>query len=176
MISAILFHSIIHSKYVKMFHTYILKTYLWRIYSSTEAVFTCSFFLYELLLLQIWSVTTGALLDTLSGSDSPVTSVLLYHGFVLSASKAAASVRLWSLKYDPRHKPTATIPAGCAHVAVTEDADRVFYVRQQSQTTVLSWNNNTGHCKERDVHVCAPVCTCLFNSTTLSSMVHVQVM
>ncbi|KAF3835780.1 hypothetical protein F7725_028338 [Dissostichus mawsoni] len=95
-------------------------------------------------LIRIWSVTTGALLDTLSGSDSPVTSVLLYHGFVLSASKAAASVRLWSLKYDPRHKPTATIPAGCAHVAVTEDADRVFYVRQQSQTTVLSWNNNTG--------------------------------
>ncbi|XP_033996817.1 NACHT domain- and WD repeat-containing protein 1 [Trematomus bernacchii] len=99
-------------------------------------------------LIRIWSVTTGALLDTLSGSDSPVTSVLLYHGFVLSASKAAASVRLWSLKYDPRHKPTATIPAGCAHVAVTEDADRVFYVRQQSQTTVLSWNNNTGSLSE----------------------------
>ncbi|KAJ4943268.1 hypothetical protein JOQ06_005772 [Pogonophryne albipinna] len=99
-------------------------------------------------LIRIWSVTTGALLDTLSGSDSPVTSVLLYHGFVLSASKAAASVRLWSLKYDPRHKPTVTIPAGCAHVAVTEDADRVFYVRQQSQTTVLSWNNNTGSLSE----------------------------
>ncbi|KAK5869245.1 hypothetical protein PBY51_023979 [Eleginops maclovinus] len=95
-------------------------------------------------LIRIWSVTTGALLDTLSGSDSPVNSVVLYHGFVLSASKTAAGVHLWSLKYDPRHKPTATIPASCAHVAVTEDADRVFYVRQQSSTSVLSWNNNTG--------------------------------
>ncbi|XP_054451988.1 NACHT domain- and WD repeat-containing protein 1, partial [Anoplopoma fimbria] len=108
-------------------------------------------------LIRIWSVTTGALLDTLCGSDSPVTSVVLYHGFVVSASTAAASIHLWSLKYDTRHKPTAHIPAGCAHVAVTKDADRVFYVRQQSQTEVISWNNNTGSLSER-LAVSAEVC------------------
>lgn len=98
-------------------------------------------------LCQIWSVTTGALLDTLCGSDAPVTFVLLYNGFVVSASTAAACVHLWSLeKYDTRHKPTAHIPAGCAHVALAKDADRVFYVRQQSQTEVISWNNLTGRC------------------------------
>jgi len=107
---------------------------------------------------QIWSVTTGALLDTLCGSNSPVTSVVLYHGFVVSASTDAASVHLWNLKYDTRHKPTVHIPTGCAHVAVTKDADRIFYVRHQSQTEVISWNNNTGHfwCKAR-----AQSCTCL---------------
>ncbi|XP_023254066.1 transcriptional repressor TUP1-like, partial [Seriola lalandi dorsalis] len=35
-------------------------------------------------LIRIWSVTTGALLDTLCGSDAPVTSVVLYKGFVVS--------------------------------------------------------------------------------------------
>ncbi|XP_039667435.1 NACHT domain- and WD repeat-containing protein 1 [Perca fluviatilis] len=94
-------------------------------------------------LIRIWSVTTGALLDTLCGSDTPVTSVLLYNRFVVSASTDATSVHLWNLNYDTRHKPTAHVPAGCAHVAVTKDADRVFYVRQQSQTEVISWNNNT---------------------------------
>ncbi|XP_068447786.1 NACHT domain- and WD repeat-containing protein 1 [Clinocottus analis] len=108
-------------------------------------------------LIRIWSVTTGALLDTLCGSDSPVTSVLLYHGFVVSASTAASSVHLWNLKYDTRHKPIVHIPAGCAHVVVTKDADRVFYVRQQSQTEVLSWNNNTGSISER-LPVSAEVC------------------
>ncbi|XP_031731172.1 NACHT domain- and WD repeat-containing protein 1 [Anarrhichthys ocellatus] len=108
-------------------------------------------------LIRIWSVTTGALLDTLCGSDSPVTSVVLYHGFVVSASTAAASVHLWSLKYDTRHKPTARIPAGCAHVAVTTDADLVFYVRQQSQTELISWNNSTGSLSER-LAVSAEVC------------------
>lgn len=91
-------------------------------------------------------MTTGTLLDTLCGSDSPVTSVFLYNGFVISASTAAACVHMWSLKYDTCHKPTAHVPAGCAHIAVTKDADCVFYVRQQSQTEVISWNNNTGQC------------------------------
>ncbi|XP_029285414.1 NACHT domain- and WD repeat-containing protein 1 [Cottoperca gobio] len=108
-------------------------------------------------LIRIWSMTTGALLDTLSGSDSPVTSVVLYHDSVISASTAAASVNLWSLKYDTLHKPTAHVPAGCAHVAVTKEADRVFYVRQQSQTEVISWNNNTGSLSER-LAVSAEVC------------------
>lgn len=89
-------------------------------------------------------MTTGALLDTLCGSNAPVTSVVLHNGFVLSASEAAACIHLWSLKYDARHKPVAHIPADCAHVAVTKDAGRVFYVRQQSQTEVVSWNSHTG--------------------------------
>ncbi|XP_037624904.1 NACHT domain- and WD repeat-containing protein 1 isoform X1 [Sebastes umbrosus] len=108
-------------------------------------------------LIRIWSVTTGGLLDTLCGSDSPVTSVVLYNGFVVSASTAAPSVHMWSLKYNTRHKPIAHVPAGCAHVAVTKDTDRVFYVRQQSQREVISWNNNTGSLSER-LAVSAEVC------------------
>ncbi|KAM9358458.1 NACHT domain- and WD repeat-containing protein 1 [Symphorus nematophorus] len=108
-------------------------------------------------LIRIWSVTTGSLLDSLCGSDAPVTSVFLYNDFVISASAAAAGVLLWSLKYDSRHKPTARIPAGCAHAAVTKDADQVFFVRQQSHTEVISWNNNTGSLSER-LPVSAEVC------------------
>ncbi|XP_059197113.1 NACHT domain- and WD repeat-containing protein 1 [Centropristis striata] len=108
-------------------------------------------------LVRIWSVTTGSLLDALCGSDAAVTSVRLYSGFVVSASAAASGVRLWNLKYDTRHKPTAHVPAGCAHAAVTKDADRVFYVRQQNQTEVISWNNNTGCLSER-LAVSAEVC------------------
>ncbi|XP_022614773.1 NACHT domain- and WD repeat-containing protein 1 [Seriola dumerili] len=95
-------------------------------------------------LIRIWSVTTGALLDTLCGSDTPVTSVVLYKGFVVSASTATSSIQLWNLKYDTQHKPTAHIPSGCAHVAITKDTDQVFFVRQPSQTEVISWNNHTG--------------------------------
>ncbi|XP_041648114.1 NACHT domain- and WD repeat-containing protein 1 [Cheilinus undulatus] len=108
-------------------------------------------------LIRIWSVTTGALLDSLCGSDAPVTSVFLHKGVVASASTAASCIHLWSLKYDQRHKPLARIPAGCAHVALTKDADRVFYVRQQSQTEVISWNNLTGSLSER-MAVSAQVC------------------
>ncbi|KAI3369162.1 hypothetical protein L3Q82_026115 [Scortum barcoo] len=108
-------------------------------------------------LIRIWSVTTGSLLDSLCGSDAPVTSVVLYDGFVVSASSAAVSVHMWSLKYDTSHKPTAHIPAGCAHVTLTKDSDRVFYVQQQSQTEVISWNNLTGSPSER-LPVSAEVC------------------
>lgn len=91
-------------------------------------------------------MTTGALLDTLCSPEAPVTFLLLYDDFLFSASIAAACGRLWSLKYDRRHKPAAHIPAGCAHAAVTRDAGQVFYVRQQSQTEVISWNTLTGQC------------------------------
>ncbi|XP_055363953.1 NACHT domain- and WD repeat-containing protein 1 isoform X1 [Betta splendens] len=103
-------------------------------------------------LIRVWSVTTGALMDTLCGSCAPVTSVLLYKSFVLSASAAAASVRMWNLKYDAQHKPAAHIPSGCAHVAMDREADRVFYVRQPGQTEVMIWNSHTGSVSE-----CLPV-------------------
>uniref|UniRef100_A0A3B3VQ23 NACHT and WD repeat domain containing 1 n=1 Tax=Poecilia latipinna TaxID=48699 RepID=A0A3B3VQ23_9TELE len=64
---------------------------------------------------QIWSVTTGHLVDTLCGCNAPVTALLLYDHFVVSASSAADSVQLWSLTYDPSHKPLPHIPAGSAH-------------------------------------------------------------
>ncbi|CAJ1059601.1 NACHT domain- and WD repeat-containing protein 1 [Xyrichtys novacula] len=108
-------------------------------------------------LIRVWSVTTGALLDSLYGSDAPVTSLFLQNGLVVSASASAAAVNLWSLKYDERHRPPAHIPAGCAHVALARDTDRVFYVRQQSQTEVISWNNLTGSLSERYA-VSAQVC------------------
>ncbi|XP_047198879.1 NACHT domain- and WD repeat-containing protein 1 [Hippoglossus stenolepis] len=108
-------------------------------------------------LIRIWSVTTGALLDSLCGSDAPVTSVVFCKGSVVSASAAAASVHLWNLKYDTRHKPAAHIPSGSAHVAITRDADRVFFVRQSSQREVMSWNNSTGSLSER-LSVSAQVC------------------
>uniref|UniRef100_A0A3Q3K829 NACHT and WD repeat domain containing 1 n=2 Tax=Monopterus albus TaxID=43700 RepID=A0A3Q3K829_MONAL len=108
-------------------------------------------------LIQIWSVTTGALLDTLCNSDAPVTSVVLYQSVLVSASTAAASIRLWNLKYDIQHKPTAHIPSGCAHVAITKDGDRVFYVQRPSQTGVISWNNLTGSLSEH-LAVSAEVC------------------
>ncbi|XP_074523717.1 NACHT domain- and WD repeat-containing protein 1 [Halichoeres trimaculatus] len=108
-------------------------------------------------LIRIWSVTTGALLDVLCGSDAAITSVFLLKGFVVSASSSAAAINLWSLKYDERHKPLAHIPAGCAHAALTKDADRVFFVRQQSQTEVMSWNSLSGSLSERYA-VSAQVC------------------
>lgn len=89
-------------------------------------------------------MTTGALLDSLSGSDAPITSVLLYNDFVVSASTATASILVWNLKYDTSTKPTARIPADSAYVALTKDGDQVFYVHQQSHTEVMSWNSHTG--------------------------------
>lgn len=89
-------------------------------------------------------------MDTLCGSHAPVTSVVLYKSFVVSASTAAASIHMWNLKYDTQHKPTAHIPSGCAHVAITKDEDRVFYVQHPSQTEVISWNNHTGQCQCRE--------------------------
>ncbi|MEQ2219808.1 hypothetical protein XENOCAPTIV_024502, partial [Xenoophorus captivus] len=62
---------------------------------------------------------------------------------------AAASVQLWSLTYDARHKPPAHIPLGSAHAAIAKDGDHVFYVHHQSQREVMSWNNRTGSLSER---------------------------
>ncbi|KAM9831467.1 NACHT domain- and WD repeat-containing protein 1 [Neosynchiropus ocellatus] len=95
-------------------------------------------------LIRIWSVTTGALLDCLCGSNAPVTSLFLYDGFIISASSSASCVHMWSLGCDPLHRPTPRIPAGCAFSTVTRDGDQVFYVRESSQREVVSWDNRLG--------------------------------
>ncbi|XP_053702720.1 NACHT domain- and WD repeat-containing protein 1 [Synchiropus splendidus] len=95
-------------------------------------------------LIRIWSVTTGALLDCLCGSNVPVTSLFLYDGFILSASSSDSCVHMWALRYDPLHRPTPHIPAGCAFATVTRDADQIFYIRESSQREVVSWDNRLG--------------------------------
>lgn len=110
-------------------------------------------FYYETIVLplsvwQVWSVTTGALMDTLCGSLAPVTSVLLYKAFVVSASAAATYIQMWNLKYDAQHKPAAHIPSGCIHVAIDREADQVFYVLQPGETEVMSWNSHTGRSED----------------------------
>lgn len=93
--------------------------------------------------VQVWSVTSGALLDTLC-SELPVTTLVFFKDFLLSASVAASCIHLWSLEYDARHKPAGHAPSGSAHVAITKDAGEIFYVRHQKQTEVMSWSNHKG--------------------------------
>lgn len=97
-------------------------------------------------LSQVWSVTTGVLLDSLCGMDAPVTSLALFDGTIITASGGADYIKLWHQKYDPQHKPIAHIPAGCPHVALTKDCDMVYYVSRESQKEVISWNCRTGKC------------------------------
>lgn len=95
---------------------------------------------------QVWSVTSGALLDTLS-SELPVSRLVFFKDFLLSASAAASCIHLWSLHYDSRHKPADHTPSGSAHVAIGRDAGEVFYVRHEKQTEVLSWSELKGQCE-----------------------------
>lgn len=88
-------------------------------------------------------MTSGVLLDSLC-SDSPVTAIGFFSDFLFSASAAAPYVHLWSLKYDTRHKPVPHLPSGSAQVAITKDADHVFFVGQQNLLEVTSWNSHTG--------------------------------
>ncbi|XP_078802631.1 NACHT domain- and WD repeat-containing protein 1 [Oryzias latipes] len=100
-------------------------------------------------LIRVWSVTTGALLDCLCGSDAPVTSLLFFRDLVVSASSSKSPIHLWNLKYDPRLKPPAHIPAGSAHAALSSDGNQIFYVHHQSEREVMSWNGQTGSLVER---------------------------
>ncbi|CAN9500293.1 unnamed protein product [Ophioblennius macclurei] len=95
-------------------------------------------------LVRVWSVTTGALLDALIGSDAPVTALRFYYNFLLSAAAAAPTILVWNTKYDTRHRPTPRIPADSAHTTLTQDGDRVFYVRELGHMEVSSWSSQTG--------------------------------
>ncbi|XP_061744693.1 NACHT domain- and WD repeat-containing protein 1-like [Nerophis ophidion] len=92
-------------------------------------------------LIRVWSLTTGALLDVFCGSEAPITRVLFYERFLVSTCAAASCLHVWAVNH---HKPPAHIPAGSAHVAVTKDAEQVFYVSGHRPSQVVSWNNNTG--------------------------------
>ncbi|XP_055077553.1 NACHT domain- and WD repeat-containing protein 1 [Periophthalmus magnuspinnatus] len=100
-------------------------------------------------IIRVWSITTGALLDSLCGLDAPVSSLSLLSDLIVSASSSSTAVKLWTLRYDTRHKPPAHIPTGSAHSALTRDCDQVFYVQNQGHHEVLSWSPDTGGVSER---------------------------
>ncbi|KAK7889204.1 hypothetical protein WMY93_024764 [Mugilogobius chulae] len=100
-------------------------------------------------IIRVWSITTGALLDSLCGLDAPVSCLSLLSDFIVSASSTSTAVKLWTLRYDTRHKPAAHIPTGSTHCALTQDCDQVFYVQNQGHHEVLSWSQQTGCIAER---------------------------
>uniref|UniRef100_A0A4W5JAR3 NACHT and WD repeat domain containing 1 n=1 Tax=Hucho hucho TaxID=62062 RepID=A0A4W5JAR3_9TELE len=109
--------------------------------------------------LQVWSITTGNLLDSFLGMDAPVTALALYEGTVVSASSSAYYLKLWHLPSpnDPQQRPKGCIPAGCPQVALTKDGDMVYYVRNVGQKEVITWNCHTGSSTDT-MAVSAEVC------------------
>uniref|UniRef100_A0A8C8GNP9 AAA+ ATPase domain-containing protein n=1 Tax=Oncorhynchus tshawytscha TaxID=74940 RepID=A0A8C8GNP9_ONCTS len=109
--------------------------------------------------LQVWSMTTGNLLDCFLGMDAPVTTLALYEGTVISASSSAYYLKLWHLPSpnNPQQRPNCCIPAGCPQVALTKDGDTVYYVRNVGQKEVITWNCHTGSSTDT-MAVSAEVC------------------
>uniref|UniRef100_A0A3B4B776 Uncharacterized protein n=1 Tax=Periophthalmus magnuspinnatus TaxID=409849 RepID=A0A3B4B776_9GOBI len=70
---------------------------------------------------QVWSITTGALLDSLCGLDAPVSSLSLLSDLIVSASSSSTAVKLWTLRYDTSSPgPTRSNPDALSAGGVSE--------------------------------------------------------
>ncbi|XP_051531266.1 NACHT domain- and WD repeat-containing protein 1 [Myxocyprinus asiaticus] len=95
-------------------------------------------------IIRVWSVTTGALLDWISGMDSVVSSLAVHQHTIISASVISNSLKLWHLDYNTCHKSKTCIPAHCSLVVLSKEGDSVFYVKEGNKTEVFTWSCSEG--------------------------------
>ncbi|KAI4904217.1 hypothetical protein NFI96_031748, partial [Prochilodus magdalenae] len=95
-------------------------------------------------IIRVWGLTTGQLLDSISGMASPVTFVSVYNTTIISASGSSTLLKLWQLDYDPKHKSQACIPANCPRVVISKDGNTVHFVKEEDRTKVFTWSCSEG--------------------------------
>lgn len=97
-----------------------------------------------LVLLKVWSVTTGALLDWIGAMDSVVSSLAVHQRMVISASFITNYVKIWHLDYNTKYRSKSSIPAYCPQVVLSKGADTVYYIKEGNKTEVYTWNCSEG--------------------------------
>lgn len=103
-----------------------------------------------LVLLKVWSVTTGALLDWIGVMDSAVSTLAVHQRTIISASVIANQLKVWQLDYNTKHRSKSFIPAYCPLVVLSKDSDTVFYVKEGNNTEVFTWSCSEGEtCNKR---------------------------
>ncbi|XP_073731920.1 NACHT domain- and WD repeat-containing protein 1 [Misgurnus anguillicaudatus] len=95
-------------------------------------------------IMRVWSVTTGALLDWISGMDSAVSSLAVHQRTVISASAINSSLKIWHLDYSTKNRIKSCIPAYCPLVVLSKDGDTVYYVKEGNNTEVFTWSFSAG--------------------------------
>ncbi|KAL6469272.1 hypothetical protein MHYP_G00227960 [Metynnis hypsauchen] len=106
---------------------------------------------------QVWGLTTGQLLDSISGMASPVTSVSVYNNTIISASSSSTHLKLWKLDYDSKHKSQASFPANCPRVVISKDGNNVHFIKEEDKRKVFTWNCTEGMSSD-SMEVSSDVC------------------
>ncbi|XP_066504213.1 NACHT domain- and WD repeat-containing protein 1 [Hoplias malabaricus] len=102
-------------------------------------------------IIRVWGLTTGQLLDSLSGMASPVTFVFAYNTTIISASISSARLKLWQLDYDPKLKPQTCLPANCPKVVISKNGSTIHFIKEEDQAKVFTWSCTEG---ELNTHIC----------------------
>ncbi|XP_036443049.1 NACHT domain- and WD repeat-containing protein 1 [Colossoma macropomum] len=97
-------------------------------------------------IIRVWGLTTGQLLDSISGVASPVTFVSVYNTTIISASSSSTHLKLWQLDYNPKHKSQTCVPANCPRVVISKDGNTVHFIKEEDKRKVFTWS-----CSEGDV-------------------------
>uniref|UniRef100_A0A3B1K070 NACHT and WD repeat domain containing 1 n=1 Tax=Astyanax mexicanus TaxID=7994 RepID=A0A3B1K070_ASTMX len=106
----------------------------------------------SLSICSVWGLTTGQLLDSISGVGSPVMFISVYNNTIISASPSSSRLKLWSLDYDPKHRNQMCVPANCTNVVITKDGSTVHYIKEEDRSKVFTWS-----CAEGELWKCSDV-------------------
>ncbi|XP_030640015.1 NACHT domain- and WD repeat-containing protein 1 [Chanos chanos] len=107
--------------------------------------------------IRVWSLTTGNLLDSFNVIGFPVTSLMTYNRFIVSASIRCRELHLWSLDYNSQHRLKACMPPQCPQVTLSKDGDTVYFVKPGNGKDIFTWSSSkglSGHRMQASADVC----------------------
>ncbi|KAE8632431.1 hypothetical protein XENTR_v10001547 [Xenopus tropicalis] len=95
--------------------------------------------------IRIWSLShRGTLLDTFYGMGVSVTSLALHGGTLISSSKNAYYLKLWTLDYDQQHKTLTPFQERSGCVALSDAGNRVYFPKTGDKHKIVVWDSKQG--------------------------------
>uniref|UniRef100_A0A8C9V818 NACHT and WD repeat domain containing 1 n=1 Tax=Scleropages formosus TaxID=113540 RepID=A0A8C9V818_SCLFO len=94
--------------------------------------------------IRTWCLSTGDLLDSFIGMGAPVTALAVFEETVISASRSTHCLKLWTLRYNRKHKLNNCFPDSSPLVTLSRDGEQVYFLKHGDRAEVVQWDCRTG--------------------------------
>ncbi|XP_066551660.1 NACHT domain- and WD repeat-containing protein 1 [Amia ocellicauda] len=107
--------------------------------------------------IRVWCLSNGVLLDSFTGMGASITTLVLFHNIIISASRNTYYLKVWQLNYNQKHKTQTPLPGRTLCPTLSHNGDFVYFLKPTDKKEVTIWDYQSGRPTEV-IAVSAEIC------------------
>ncbi|MBN3306526.1 NWD1 protein, partial [Amia calva] len=94
--------------------------------------------------IRVWCLSNGVLLDSFTGMGASITTLVLFHNIIISASRNTYYLKVWQLNYNQKHKTQTPLPGRTLCPTLSHNGDFVYFLKPTDKKEVTIWDYQSG--------------------------------